>query len=829
MIRPYYLSLITVYGTLLPITTYVLTNFTSNPENYKYAYWGSIICTLSLPIICPMIIIHLGLCMTFYIKERDEPENSHHIYFILGVIPIITIITLILSIIWQIILKLELTLECRTGGNGINMEGRLMIMYYLGYILATIGASLFLRAFIGAVDLGIILLIVIINSVILYPLVLFLIHIIFSQALLRYKRVAQELLVFVITYLFASVICFILYFCDINISDNIKVLISIIGIGGVSCLIGLILFYFIFLYIIAFSRPACARHTIQYFIFYIFFGVYINYGFTKAADPTLSIDYGYYLIFPILIIHIMPTCCVIFGIDNIHNRHYNDPTKCFFFGFIPVLSVFLFSAFWIYTEGYKQRDGGLYPHILYIFGVQFFSCFLGNILSQWHFLILGFIRSINLNMRMNMSKLYSVILAIVYLFVSCVIQCSITIYLGLEEYLFGLVMGPIISLLYVYSFIYESNSLYDGPQSAWLRGVEYISNLFLEYYISFCLIFSCFFIDFCVKQIYNPTEIFYLEYIFGILFWIPTFIGTFIFLSIKVPIIKLILCIISILSVAFPISYIFTQSSYDQTSNKLTLLIAGLFCFLPMLIYFLLCTFIPSRNRTKFCLEEIFVGCCRDIRNLCNLRKCFAYILIILLILWGLLTHLISVICLLFYSYIFQTFKLCLLTELSDAHIPYPWILHEHRRYINLNLAIFLEGITLSLPIMILFSIYKWCYMLTESENTITLFWLSISVGFISVLHSVINTGYNLYTNKHRLFGFTEMPFVLKLFIRRHYDLEVNNAENGNLVNGILNDIPKIDHLARMPPAIKIEIDSEGSVEEIEESYKEIAISIGTQ
>ena len=310
MNRPYYLSLITVYATLLPITAYILTNFTSNPENYKYNYWGSIICTLSLPIICPIIIIHLGLCIAFYIKERDEPENSYHIYFILGVLPIITIITLILSIIWQIILKLELRLECR-GGNGINMKGRLMIMYYLGYILTTIGASLFLRAFIGVVDLGIILLIVILHSAILYPLVFFLIHIILSLALLRYKRVAQELLVFVITYLFASVICFILYFCDINISDNIKVLISIIGIGGVSCLIGLILFYLISLYNIAFSRPACARHTIQYFIFYIFFGVYINYGFTKAADPTLSIDYGYYLIFPILIIHNAYLLCYI--------------------------------------------------------------------------------------------------------------------------------------------------------------------------------------------------------------------------------------------------------------------------------------------------------------------------------------------------------------------------------------------------------------------------------------------------------------------------------------------------------------------------------------
>ena len=93
--------------------------------------------------------------------------------------------------------------------------------------------------------------------------------------------------------------------------------------------------------------------------------------------------------------------------------------------------------------------------------------------------------------------------------------------------------------------------------------------------------------------------------------------------------------------------------------------------------------------------------------------------------------------------------------------------------------------------------------MLTESETTITLFWLSISVGFISVLHLVLNTGYNLYTNKHRLLGFTEMPFVFQLFMRRQHDLEVNNADGGNLVNGILNDIPKIDHLARMPPAIK--------------------------
>ena len=795
MVRPYYLSLITVYAVLLPMVTYLFTNWTSHPENYTYAYWGVLIATILLPITCLINILHLGISIAFYLKQRNNPQSHYHIYFILGVIPVITIFCLVLSLIWQLVLKLELCFQFRyTPRDGIKLSCRL-ILFYFEYLIATLGGGLFLLVFLGTEYL-LHILISFIKSAILYASVFFLYHILLSRNKMKYWMLAKEFIAFIITYLTGSIVCFIIYIWNPSISPSIKSALFIIGAGGATCILGSVIFYLSLLYSVFFSQGNCAKHSVEYFVFYMFFGIFINYGFTKAANNSIF-DYGYILIVFLLILHIAPTCIVVVLVA-IFNRPFYDRTYCTLFGFLPVFSVFMFSAFWVWTQGYNHKEG-IYLHILYIFGLQYFSCFLSNLLSYWYLFPSAFVRSIYFDMRLNLSKKQSYITAIVYLFISWIIQCLVTLYLGHDQYLFGLAAGPILPLLTIFRFIVDKEKIYNTTYAYWRRGMLYISELFLAYYMSFTIIFSCFFIDFCIKQIYNPGDVFYVEYIFGILFWIPTFIGSFIYLSIKAPIIKLIICIISVLSMVLPISYIFTQASVDENADSLVLLIAGLFCLLPMTIYFLLCSIYPSDHSNPFCLFQGCKGMYSEIRHICRLKKWYSCILPILFFLYFLLLYIIFIIGLLLYSYIFQTFKLGLLPKLSSAHIPFPTNMHNYRRYINLNFAFFLEGIAHSLPQIILLSVHKWLYSSKESTTSLTFYWLSMSISSISFTHSVFNIIFNIHTNK-RLLGFTEMPLICKLFLSKPKDL--NSFVEINIINTIIKEIPTIGDRAPIPPRI---------------------------
>ena len=409
---------------------------------------------------------------------------------------------------------------------------------------------------------------------------------------------AREIFFLGFTYLIAAFPCFVIFFSIPNaMTELTKNIMFFIGIMGISSICGAFLCMFTFALAALFITNYLKRYwTNSSFAYYFVYGLLLNYGFTKAIKHQEYEEYGYYTIILMLFFYISFWSSSRCSFDN-----GNDEADVYaFFGYLPVTSPFLFCSFWIWTKGFNNYDE--LSHFLYVAGLQSFTCLLSYLLGLLWKKIMEYITEnldINTNLNFNLPKLTEYIASFLFIILSLLIQMAIILLLQNPLYYYGLALAPFISILFLLLFIIHRKGL-----SRFLR-----DNTIISHYFTFIMIFTAFFIAFCVNQVLNPGDTFHLGFVLGILCWIPSILGVTIFVGIRYHFYGRLLAIMSVIILLLVILYIFI-SQYNEDSNKASyiLYISTGIIFLPGLIYFLICTIIPRYTHHDCHLHNLNFG-----------------------------------------------------------------------------------------------------------------------------------------------------------------------------------------------------------------------------
>ena len=387
-----------------------------------------------------------------------------------------------------------------------------------------------------------------------------------------------------------------------------------------------------------------------------------------------------------------------------------------------------------------------------------------------------------------------------FIILSLLIQIAIILLLQNSLYYYGLALAPFISIFFLFLFI-----IYRKDLNPFHR-----DETILSHYFTFIMIFTVFFIVFCIRQALNPEDTFHLEFVLGILCWVPSILVIAFFVGIRYHFYRRFLVVLSVIMLLLVILYIFI-SIYNQDSEKAPyiLYVSSAILFLPGLIYFLICTIIPRHTNQDRHLHNLNFG--RSMKwQIWSISKClkmksvveypgifvFMYSFVIPLCY---LYVLIEYFFLFIWCFFFQAFKLFILSNLNSAHIPFSKGNQEERININLNLSILLEGLAFSFPQIILLSIHKWINSSDNSVISLIIYILFIGFALLSLTNSIINFVFNIKFDRAAS-GMKTEPYIFRLFPIRE-DRQGHNYyyQRDQLFEKIRRDIPEIIELAYMP------------------------------
>ena len=872
--RPYVLSLVGVYSICLPPAT-MLFLWWAQKSCYSYAYWGVLISTLLLPLTCLLSIIIIPLCVTFYSKQIEYPNEEFHLLFILGAIPTITIVTLAVSLLWQFMLKLL--------NKSLGIPPRFPILhkvkvcqYFVTYLITTAMGTAFLVVFAGKGYVwGIAL--VLPKAALFYALYHISAH--YSHHIRTWTK-AREFFYLGFSYICGSLVCFVIFHVLHDRLTYTERMVSFsIGVLGSGCILGLIFTLLTTIIGQIHHRCYCAGNWRRIFLYYIIFALITNFAFTYGADSN-HYHYGFWLIIPVLILFSLP---IIIPSENYNCLHHLNA----FYGFIPVTAPFMFVAFWCWVKKYGVSEEGEtenwtwepFNHFLYITGVLFFSCLLSYGISiVWNEIAEWVTHKLSLYPIFQLStKLQNYTSVSAYLGICYILQMAAISFTGNSKYLYGLGIGPMLTLIIILPVVLRNSNVL--PRNI----ITLFDSLFGGYFLTMTFLSAVFFVVFCAKQYNNRKKTYYIEFSIGILGWIPMAMGLIFYVWVRQNFFKRFLVILSVMSMALTLTYLvnanyYPESPYDDTkesyntSNSDNLLpIAGIVVFVPGILYFLLCSIWGKQsNRVHYHLD-FGLGMrgliATNLHSLCTQK--FYYPALPLIIYSFILP--MYFVCVLFqycflllYCYLFQTLKLCVLPALAQAHLPFERD-QKRRQNANFNVAIFLEGICFCIPELAILSLHNYANGSQHRTTTRSMifFWLFVIIAIISILHSFFNLIFNIVVSRSFFASFGENPLLVRIFPIVAEE-EIGHL-HGPLVcpfnyNKLIKEIPIIPFRAKLPPSPihahtnrriggiwgqeedieesevvedleenlkigEVEIDLEGLIEEIKEEERENPIS----
>ena len=787
MAKPFIVTLLAVYGVILPYMTKAFID-ESHSDCYEYAYWAVIIATPLLPITCLLGFVHIGICIGFYVKQKSNPEEEFHGLFIAGTIPMITIVVFAVSAIWQAILK-GINSSIGSSHSLHSLKDSKLLLFYVCYVISSTLMGAFFIVYAGEEYLwG--LYILPIKASILYWLWKFFSYV--DEDPYCWK-LGREFFFLVITYLVASLPCLIIFYVNPEEMTSItRNIIFVVGVIGVSCLLGIFACLICVGISFIFYEHSCVKFWVTSVIFYFAFGLLLNYGFTSGIQHE-GYQYGYYAIVLMLALHMLPL---------LYHRERNIIGGLN--AFMQTNAPLLFISFWVWTKAYGNYDA--FSHFLYVMGILNFTSLLSYLLSiLWNAILLNLLGRININLELHITKISGYISAILFLAISSLIQLLVILFLQNSQYYYGLAIIPLIPLILTLLFTIKQKGISNAMDIEFDDG-------FIVHYFTFILIFGSFFIVFCIKQAYNPEETFHLEFVLGIILWIPTLLGLVFFMSLRQHFFKRFLIILSVATMILTICYIFISRYNDDSKESSNILYASVFfIFLPGMIYFLICAIKPSgSNRYDYDFnfgskmkKQIYGSfkafwyekwCCHD----CPLGSILTYSLLMPLYF---ISVLIQYIFLFIWCFFFQTIKLFIIPPLASAHIPFASNSKQERINININLGIFLEGAAFSLPQIILLSIHRWAVTSDKSPISITFYFLFLLFALISLSHALLNGILNIRHSK--IFcGLKSNPFLLRIFPRVIRDRERNDQnyrDDVSFMTLVMQNIPIIQTHAQLP------------------------------
>ena len=391
--RPYILSLVGIYCLALPFLTKGFLD-ESNSSHYKYAYWVTFAATPLLPLCCLLGFIHFGLCIGFYVEQKNNPGEQFHGLFISGTIPTICIVALALSVVWQAVLK-GLNYNIGIPPHFSMLTNQKRWLYYVSYLLCTMMSGIFFTIFAGKEYFW---------AFYILPLKVTLLYWLwFLFAKFSTVRIhwlfAREIFFLGFAYLLAAIPSFILFFSIPNsLTQTTRNIFFFVGILGLSCIAGAFLCIFTSAFGECYSDNQCTRHWVRSIAYYFALGLLLNYGFTKAIRHEEYEEYGYYTIIFMLLFYISFKLCLMSR--GYSKRHYISA----FFAFLPISSPFLFCSFWIWTQGFNNYDG--LSHFLYVAGLQNFTCLFSILFGMlWREIMKAITIKIDLDLKFPLSRL----------------------------------------------------------------------------------------------------------------------------------------------------------------------------------------------------------------------------------------------------------------------------------------------------------------------------------------------------------------------------------------------------------------------------------------
>ena len=731
----YFLSLLLTYLLFLPIITYFeLLQIEEDRGSFIYAYWSVAIATILLPITLFLMLLHLGLYITYH------SHQDNHIYFITGVIPMITIFVLYIAVSCQTLLMCFIRKTTKIIDFPMREE---ILLYIFPYFLTTMSLLSLCIAFGGhtyfnAFWIGPIILIFVGGVILCW--------IKWGNITSQDNPFFYEFSYFCATYFFLSILATITFVAIVSDQQIDKWVKDLLFYGGVIPLVGL-------LGVISIYNTSKAWNFIIYKLKYIILRklvlgsliyslaitnvfTYIFMRLSGRSKMDSGVSYGYWASSLTLLILDIP-----FSLNPGKYSKIMNILIVYFVGQLEIASIGYFIGFWSWHTKVDEPDF-LY-HFLFIFGVLVLGSLLGRVVGH---LWMVFIGAMTLKMGIgiyftNISKRSFVISAVAY-FIFCIMLVCICLYsLGNSDYNYAYVLTPLLPIIVILLLFLRNHprALSDAAK----KDLDGSVPGYILTYTFISLLSTILFLNIFMDKQTNQLML-----IIGLMSFIPMLLLWIMFVILKILetwphgffiFVKISLLIISTANVAsILIYYILAPKEYGYLLQLSLITI-----FIPGFIYFIICftNYQAGNTRTKLNFARIMKGHYTGIKECIKKAKYgnpIIMFLILLLVLPSSGIFLLSEgIFFILWCILFMTAKLCLLEAFYNVHLTMA-LDDQELGNINQNLIIVLESFTQNMLNIIFLGIHAYLIGSLGLAPQIFLY-LSLSFSTLGLLNGIIN------------------------------------------------------------------------------------------